>query len=76
VLNYIDRFHLVMDTIARLPQTGASGSALAQRLRAKLVEHKRYIEEHGEDLPEIRAWKWGVPDAVRWGGLPADSPSR
>ncbi len=58
VLNDLDRFHLVMDTIDRLPQTGARGAALKQRLTAKLVEHSQYIRKHGQDLPEIRNWKW------------------
>ncbi len=58
VLNDLDRFHLVMDTIDRLPQTGKKGRALKLRLQAKLIEHKQYIDKHGQDLPEIRNWKW------------------
>ncbi|MGB4927998.1 MAG: phosphoketolase family protein, partial [Giesbergeria sp.] len=58
VLNDLDRFHLVMDTVDRLPQTGAAGAALKARLAAKLVEHHRYIREHGQDLPEVRNWRW------------------
>jgi xylulose-5-phosphate/fructose-6-phosphate phosphoketolase len=58
VLNELDRFHLVMDTIDRLPQTGAAGGTLKASLAAKLVEHRRYIREHGQDLPEIRQWRW------------------
>ena len=58
VLNDLDRFHLVMDSIDRLPQTGAAGVELKGRLAAKLVEHKRYIREHGQDMPEIRNWRW------------------
>ena len=60
VLNDLDRFHLVMDAIDRLPQTGARGLYLKQQLKEKLVEHKRYINLHGEDMPEIRNWKWGT----------------
>ncbi len=58
VLNDLDRFHLVMDTIDRVPQTGEKGAALKQRLIEKLAEHKRYIEKEGQDMPEIRNWKW------------------
>jgi xylulose-5-phosphate/fructose-6-phosphate phosphoketolase len=58
VLNDMDRFHLVMDTIDRLPQTGDRGAQLKRRLEAKLAEHRSYIRAHGEDLPEVRAWKW------------------
>jgi xylulose-5-phosphate/fructose-6-phosphate phosphoketolase len=59
VLNDLDRFHLVMDTIDRVPQTGKKGLALKQQLQAKLIEHKQYIDKNGQDLPEIRNWKWG-----------------
>ena len=59
VLNDLDRFHLVMDAIVRLPQTGDQGLELQQQLKRRLIEHKRYIVEHGEDLPEIRNWRWG-----------------
>ena len=61
VLNELDRFHLVMDSIDRLPQTGSPGVYLKQRLIDRLVEHKEYIAEHGEDLPEIRDWRWRDP---------------
>jgi xylulose-5-phosphate/fructose-6-phosphate phosphoketolase len=58
VLNDMDRFHLVMDTLARLPQMGARADHLRQKLQDKLVEHKQYIDKHGQDMPEIRNWKW------------------
>jgi xylulose-5-phosphate/fructose-6-phosphate phosphoketolase len=58
-LNDLDRFHLVMDAIDRLPQTGDQGIYLKQQLKDKLIEHKQYISTHGEDLPVIRNWKWG-----------------
>jgi phosphoketolase len=58
VLNEPDRFPLVMDAIDRLPQTGDKGISLNHHLRDKLIEHKIYIGGSGEDMPEIRDWKW------------------
>ena len=58
VLNDLDRFHLVMDAINRLPQTGVAGFELKGTLERKLIEHKQYIDQYGEDMPEIRQWKW------------------
>jgi xylulose-5-phosphate/fructose-6-phosphate phosphoketolase len=59
VLNDLDRFHLVMDVIDRVPQAGEKGASLKQQLQHKLVEHKQYIDKYGQDLPEIRNWRWG-----------------
>jgi xylulose-5-phosphate/fructose-6-phosphate phosphoketolase len=58
VLNDMDRFHLVMDAINRMPEMGSGGDHLKQQLQDKLVEHKQYIYKHGEDMPEIRNWSW------------------
>ena len=58
VLNDLDRFHLVIDTIDRLPRAGDKGVYLKQRLLDKLVAHKEYICKHGQDMPEVRNWKW------------------
>ncbi|HEY3863341.1 MAG TPA: phosphoketolase family protein [Verrucomicrobiae bacterium] len=60
VLNELDRFHLVMDTVDRVPQSGGKGAYLKQELRDKLIDHKEYIARNGQDLPEVRDWKWAV----------------
>ena len=58
VLNQLDRFHLACDVIDRLPHLGSSGVDVKQYFTNKLLEHKTYIEMHGEDMPEILNWKW------------------
>ena len=58
VLNDLDRFHLAGDVVDRVPRLQRLGAHFKQFLRNKLVEHKQYIFEHGDDLPEIRDWKW------------------
>ena len=61
VQNDIDRFHLVIEAIKNLPQLGDKAGHIYQKMRDKLIEHKQYIHEYGEDLPEIAAWKWENP---------------
>ncbi|MGI8653629.1 MAG: phosphoketolase family protein [Pyrinomonadaceae bacterium] len=58
VLNDLDRFHLVMDVIERVPKLANVGAHAKQSMRDKLLEHKQYIRKHGDDMPEIRNWKW------------------
>jgi xylulose-5-phosphate/fructose-6-phosphate phosphoketolase len=58
VLNDLDRFHLAGDVVDRVPRLQRVGAHFKQFLRNKLVEHKQYICEHGDDMPEIRDWKW------------------
>jgi xylulose-5-phosphate/fructose-6-phosphate phosphoketolase len=58
VLNDLDRFHLVQDVINRLPQLGADGVKLKRLMKDKLIKHKKYIDLHGMDMPEILNWKW------------------
>jgi xylulose-5-phosphate/fructose-6-phosphate phosphoketolase len=58
VLNELDRFHLAGDVVDRVPRLQRVGGHFKQFLRNKLAQHKQYICEHGDDLPEIRDWKW------------------
>ncbi len=58
VLNDLDRFHLAIDVVDRVPNVGTKGAYLKQALQDKLVDHRQYIDEHGEDMPEVRNWKW------------------
>jgi len=58
VRNALDRFHLAADAIDRVPRLGNRAGHVQQMLRDMLVKHRRYIEKYGEDLPEIRDWRW------------------
>ncbi len=58
VLNDLDRFHLAGDVIDRVPRLRNVAAHIKQDLRNKLIAHKRYIAQHGDDMPEIRDWKW------------------
>ena len=58
VQNQIDRFNLVKDAVMHLPQLGNKGAHLVQKMNNKLIEHKQYITEYGQDLEEIRNWEW------------------
>ena len=59
VLNKLDRFHLAGDVIDRLPQLGSRAAYFKQAIQHKLVDHRHYIEKHGDDMPEIAGWRWG-----------------
>jgi xylulose-5-phosphate/fructose-6-phosphate phosphoketolase len=58
VLNDLDRFHLVSDTIDRLPQLASRAGYIKQEMREKLIAHREYIRSVGEDMPEILSWRW------------------
>ena len=58
VMNDLDRFHLADDVIDRVPHLGYKAAHIKQMLHNKLIEHRQYVREHGEDMPEIRNWKW------------------
>jgi len=67
VLNDLDRFHLATDVIDRLPQLGYLAAYAKQALRDKLIEHKAYIRQRGEDMPEVREWRWSPTEPTRAG---------
>jgi xylulose-5-phosphate/fructose-6-phosphate phosphoketolase len=58
VMNDLDRFHLVSDVIDRVPKLGSKAAYAKQAIHEKLIDHKTYITKYGEDMPEIRDWKW------------------
>lgn len=68
VMNELDRFHLAQEAIVRTPSLQGKADAVLDELAEKIAEHHRYVREHGEDLPEVRGWKW--PSAQGDGGAP------
>lgn len=60
VQNKIDRYNLVIDAIKYLPQLGNTGSILTQICKNKLIEHSMHIRDYGEDIPEVKDWKWDL----------------
>ncbi len=60
VLNDLDRFHLVDDVIDRVPSLGSAAGYVKLAMRDKLIDHKHYIRRHGQDMPEIREWRWAA----------------
>ncbi|MBS5773811.1 MAG: phosphoketolase family protein [Enterobacter cloacae] len=68
VMNELDRFHLAQEAIVRTPSLQDKADAVLDELAEKIAEHHRYVREHGEDLPEVRGWKW--PSAQGDGGAP------
>ncbi|AZI87402.1 phosphoketolase family protein [Kosakonia sp. CCTCC M2018092] len=68
VMNELDRFHLAQEAIVRTPSLQGKADSVLDELAEKIAEHHRYVREHGEDLPEVRGWKW--PSAQGDGGAP------
>jgi xylulose-5-phosphate/fructose-6-phosphate phosphoketolase len=64
VRNDMDRFHLVGDVIDRVPKIGSRAAYAKQAIRDKLIEHKEYITKYGDDMPEIRDWRWTDPGSA------------
>jgi xylulose-5-phosphate/fructose-6-phosphate phosphoketolase len=72
VLNQLDRYDLAIDAIDRVPGLQAHAGQAREWLRDKLIEHRRYVREHGEDLPEVQQWQWQSSDGQR---VTTDRPS-
>jgi xylulose-5-phosphate/fructose-6-phosphate phosphoketolase len=74
VRNDLDRFHLVGDVIDRVPRLGSRAAYAKQAIRDKLIEHKEYIAQHGDDMPDIKGWTWSHSAmAQRTGSTEADN---
>src|SRR4029077_17732026 len=63
VLNDLDRFHLAMDVIDRVPWLARIGAHAKQAFRDRLIDHGQYIRQYGDDPPEIKNWRWGALQA-------------
>jgi xylulose-5-phosphate/fructose-6-phosphate phosphoketolase len=63
MLNDMDRFHLVMDVIDRVPQLGSRAVHLRQRMADERLRHRSYTREIGDDMPDVRNWTWPTPQA-------------
>ena len=60
VLNELDRFHLVAAVLKQVPGLGERAAHVMRRVQDKLVEHREYIRRYGDDMPEIKNWKWST----------------
>ena len=69
VLNEIDRFKLVLDVIARTPGLATRAAGVTAAMHATHAEHRTYITEHGEDMPEVSGWAWGKRGRVPTGSI-------
>jgi xylulose-5-phosphate/fructose-6-phosphate phosphoketolase len=64
VLNELDRFHLAIAAIGRVPALIRKGARAKQSFQARLIDHHRYIREHGEDMPDIQSWHWQGKETI------------
>jgi xylulose-5-phosphate/fructose-6-phosphate phosphoketolase len=65
VLNDLDRFHLVIDVVERVPRLQTRAAALVQAMREKLIQHRQYVNTYGDDMPEVKNWKWSGTEVHR-----------
>jgi xylulose-5-phosphate/fructose-6-phosphate phosphoketolase len=68
VRNDLDRYHLAIEAIDRVPGLSATAAHAKQAFRDKLIEHHAYVTTRGEDMPEVRDWGWPTETAVEKGG--------
>ena len=73
VMNDVDRFHLAGDVIDRVPKLAVRAAYAKQALRDKLIDHRHYIRQYGDDMPEISGWKWGGASASATSSTEADN---
>ncbi|NVB85605.1 MAG: phosphoketolase family protein [Kofleriaceae bacterium] len=74
VMNHLDRFHLAQDVVDRVPKLGPRAAYFRQSVRDRLIEHKQYIDRYGEDMPEIRNWRWEPAGRPRGNGRSRTAP--
>ena len=65
MLNNLDRYHLVMDVIDRVPSLGERAAGLRQEMSDQRLRHRAYTREHGDDPPDVRDWRWPHAAPVR-----------
>jgi xylulose-5-phosphate/fructose-6-phosphate phosphoketolase len=58
VLNSLDRYQLALDAISRIPRLREQKQGATDRYWSTMERHKLYVSEHGEDMPEVKHWRW------------------
>ena len=76
VRNDLDRFHLAGDVIDRVPSLGSRVAYTKQYIRDKLIDHANYVREHGQDMPEVREWRWSSTEPANVGKLSSSERRR